>query len=59
MFKIAIKKLKRYKLLGIDQIPAELVQAQAGDNTLSSEIHKLIRKNWHGSVRNLNICTCL
>jgi sorting nexin-29 len=31
--------LKRYKSPGIDQIPAELIQA--GDNALRSEIHKL------------------
>jgi hypothetical protein len=37
---IAIEKLKRYKSPGIDQIPAELIQA--GGDTLRSEIHKLI-----------------
>jgi hypothetical protein len=37
---ITIEKLKRYKSPGIDQIPAELIQA--GGNTLCSEIHKLI-----------------
>jgi hypothetical protein len=37
---IAIGKLKRYKSPGIDQIPAELIQA--GGNTLRFEIHKLI-----------------
>jgi hypothetical protein len=37
---IDIKKLKKYKLPGTDQIPAELIQA--GGNTLRSEIHKLI-----------------
>jgi hypothetical protein len=37
---IAIEKLKRYKLSGIDRILAELIQA--GGNTLLSEIHKLI-----------------
>jgi hypothetical protein len=41
---IAIEKLKRYKSPGIDQIPAELIQA-AG-NTLHSEIHKLINCMW-------------
>jgi hypothetical protein len=37
---IAIEKWKSCKLLGIDQIPTELIQA--GRNTLRSEIHKLI-----------------
>jgi hypothetical protein len=37
---ISIEKLKWYKSPGIDQIPAELIQA--GGNTLCSEIHKLI-----------------
>jgi hypothetical protein len=37
---MAIEKLKRYKLLGIDQIPAELIKA--GGNKICSEIHKLI-----------------
>jgi hypothetical protein len=37
---VAIRKLKRYKLQGSDQIPAELIQA--GVETLHSEIHKLI-----------------
>jgi hypothetical protein len=41
---IAIEKLKRYKSPGIDQIPAELFQA--GVNTLSFEIHKLINYIW-------------
>jgi hypothetical protein len=36
--------LKRYKSPGIDQIPAELLQA--GGNTLPSEIHKLINCIW-------------
>jgi hypothetical protein len=36
----AIGKLKRYKSPGVDQIPAELIQA--GGETLCSEIHKLI-----------------
>jgi hypothetical protein len=34
-----------YKLPGTDQIPAELIQA--GGNTLSSEIHKLINCIWN------------
>jgi hypothetical protein len=37
---IAIEKLKRYKSPGINQIPEELVEA--GGNTISSKIHKLI-----------------
>jgi hypothetical protein len=43
--KIAIEKLKRYKSPGIDQSPAELIQA--GGNTLHSEIHKLINCIWN------------
>jgi hypothetical protein len=38
--KVTIKKMKRYKAPGSDQIPAELIQA--GGETLHSEIHKLI-----------------
>jgi hypothetical protein len=41
---IAIEKPKRYKSSGIDQNPAELIQA--GDNKLRSEIHKLINSLW-------------
>jgi hypothetical protein len=41
----AIEKLKRYKSPGIDQIPAELIQA--GGNTLGSEIHKPINCIWN------------
>jgi hypothetical protein len=37
----AVGKLKRYRLLVVDQIPAE--QIQAGEETLHSEIHKLIK----------------
>jgi hypothetical protein len=36
---VAIVKLERYKSPGVDQIPAELIQA--GVETLHSEIHKL------------------
>jgi hypothetical protein len=43
--KIATEKLKRCKSSGIDQIPAELIQA--GGNTLRSEIHKLINRMWN------------
>jgi hypothetical protein len=42
---IAIEKLKRYKSPGIDQIPAQLIQA--GGNTLCSEIHKIINCIWN------------
>jgi hypothetical protein len=41
---ISIAKLKNYKLLGIDQIPIELIQA--GGETLQSDIHKLINSIW-------------
>jgi hypothetical protein len=37
---IASGKFERYKLPGIDQILADLIQA--GDETLQSEIHKLV-----------------
>jgi hypothetical protein len=42
---IATEKFKRYKSPGIDQIPAELIQA--GGNTLRSEIHKRINCIWN------------
>jgi hypothetical protein len=42
---IAIEKLKRYKTPGIDQIPAELIQARG--NTSRSEIHKRINCIWN------------
>jgi hypothetical protein len=41
---ISIAKLKEYKSLGSDQIPAELIQA--GGEILLSEIHKLINSGW-------------
>jgi hypothetical protein len=41
---VAIGKLKRYKSPGVDQIPAELIQAVG--ETLHSEIHKLIKLIW-------------
>jgi hypothetical protein len=41
----AVAKLKRYKSPGIDQIPAELIQARG--ETLQSEIHKLINSVWN------------
>jgi hypothetical protein len=42
---VAIGKLKRYKSPGVDQIPAEMIQA--GGETLRSEIHKLIKLIWN------------
>jgi hypothetical protein len=42
---IAIAKLKKYKSLGSDQIPAELIQA--GGEMLLSAIHKLINSIWN------------
>jgi hypothetical protein len=42
---IAIGKLKSYKSLGTDQIPAELIKA--GGEILCSEIHKLICSIWN------------
>jgi hypothetical protein len=41
---VAIGKLKRYKSPGVDQIPAELIQA--GWKTLRLEIHKHIKLIW-------------
>jgi hypothetical protein len=42
---IAIGKLKSYKSLGADQIPAELMKA--GCETICSEINKLICSTWN------------
>jgi hypothetical protein len=44
--KFAIRKMKRYKALGSDQIPAELIQAVRGE-ILHCEIHKLITLIWN------------
>jgi hypothetical protein len=44
-FEVAIGKPKRYKSPGVDQIPAEVIQA--GGETLRSEIHKLIKLIWN------------
>jgi hypothetical protein len=44
-FEVAIRKLKSYKSLGSDQIPAELIQA--GGEILHSETHKLIILIWN------------
>jgi hypothetical protein len=42
---VAIGKLKRYKSPGVDQIPAELIQAEG--ETLYLNIHKLIKLIWN------------
>jgi hypothetical protein len=42
---VAVRKLKRYKSVGVDLIPAEPIQA--GGETLRSEIHKLIKLIWN------------
>jgi hypothetical protein len=42
---VAIRKMKRYKAPGSDQIPAELIQA--GGEIMHSEIHKLIMLIWN------------
>jgi sorting nexin-29 len=42
---VATEKLERYKSPGVDQIPAELIQA--GGEKLHSEFHKLIKLIWN------------
>jgi hypothetical protein len=42
---VAIVKVKRNKSPGVNQIPAELIQA--GDETLRSEINKLFKLIWN------------
>ena len=42
---MAIGKIKRHRLPGIDQIPAELIKA--GGRTIHIEIHKLINSIWN------------
>jgi hypothetical protein len=42
---VAVVKLKRYRSPGVDQIPAELIEA--GGETLRSEIHELIKLIWN------------
>jgi hypothetical protein len=42
---VAIGRQKRYKSQGVDQIPAELIQA--GGKTLRLETHKLIKLIWN------------
>jgi hypothetical protein len=44
-FEMAVEKLKSYKSIGIDQIPAELIKA--GGRTIRSKIHKLIISIWN------------
>jgi len=45
---MATEKLKRYKLPGNDQIPAELITA--GGRTTCSEIHKFSNSIWNKEV---------
>jgi len=54
---MAIEKLKRNKLPGLDHIPSELIKAK--DRAICSEFHKLIhfiwneeelREQWKGSI---------
>jgi hypothetical protein len=47
-FEVAGGKFKSYKSPGVDHIPAELIQV--GGETLSSEIHKLIKLIWNKEV---------
>ena len=44
-FELVIEKLKCHKSLGIDHIPAELINA--GCRTIHSELHKLIISVWN------------
>jgi hypothetical protein len=46
--KICNENLKSHKFPGIDQILAEVIQAEG--NTLCSEIHKLINSIWNKEV---------
>jgi hypothetical protein len=45
---VAVGELKSYKSPGVDQIPAELIQA--GEEKLRSEIHKIIKLIWNKEV---------
>jgi hypothetical protein len=47
-FEIVNAKLKRFKLPGSDQIPAELIQA--GGEILRSKINKLINSIWNTGI---------
>ena len=42
---MAISKIKRRRLPGVDQIPAELIKA--GGKIIHFEIHKLINSIWY------------
>ena len=42
---MAIEKLKSHKSSGIDQIPAEMIEA--GDSKIRCEIHKLTNSVWN------------
>jgi hypothetical protein len=44
-FQVATGKPKSNKSPGVDQIPAEMIQA--GGKTLPSEIHKLVKLIWN------------
>jgi hypothetical protein len=44
-FKISIEKLKWYESPGMDQIPAELIQARG--NALRFELHKHNESTWN------------
>jgi len=44
-FEMAIEKLKRHRLPGIDQILAELIKV--GGRTIRREVHKLINSIWN------------
>jgi hypothetical protein len=41
---VTVGKFKRYKLTGVEQIPADMIQA--GGKTLRSKIHELIKLIW-------------
>jgi hypothetical protein len=42
---VAVGKLKRYKSPGVDQVPAELIQARG--EPVRSQIRKLIKLIWN------------
>jgi len=42
---MAFEKLRRHKLPGVDQIPAEFIKT--GGRTFRSEIHKLVNSIWN------------
>jgi len=44
-FAMATGKLNRHKFPGIEQMPAELIQA--GSRTIHCEIHKIINSIWN------------